>query len=278
MATSEGSITLATREEEAPIGRGPSWVCVKVWGPFACFTRTEASVERVSYECMTPAAARNILHAVLWKPEFRWEVREIRVLNPINWMSIARNEVTVKGPATGKPKARMFANDLGVRRDEVQRRVLRSGLVLTDVAYVILARIVPEPRVYEEEANPVAKYRDMFDKRVRKGRCVWQPYLGMKDHHGFFAAASGSEEAIDLDLELGPMRYDVVYEEESDGPVRVRKHPTERGSTPVRVRASARVVHFDARLESGVLKVPSAAEALSAGGVRRPINMTVEGL
>lgn len=251
---------------------------MKVWGPYACFTRTEASVERVSYECMTPAAARNMLAGVLWKPEFRWEVREIQVLRPIQWATLTRNEVADKAPASGRPRSRYFANESGARKGETQRRVIRSGLVLKDVAYIIRARLVPEPHAYAREKSPWAKYADMFSRRLKKGRCKFQPYFGMREHQAYFGVPDGDEEPVNVTMDLGPMRYDVLYEEHKDGPVRIKKHPTEPGGPLVRVKAMPRVLHFNARLERGVLRVPPLRMMLRAGGVRRPVGMTVEGL
>src|SRR5881397_378094 len=75
-------------------------LAVKVWGEYACFTRPEMKVERVTYPVMTPSAARGVLEAIFWKPQFRWLVREIAVLRPIAYFSLVRNEVNSKASAS----------------------------------------------------------------------------------------------------------------------------------------------------------------------------------
>lgn len=251
-------------------------VAVKVWGPYACFSRDEASVERVSYEVMTPAAARNILRSIFWKPEFDWEVRQIEVLNPIRWAQIARNEVGDKAtPAMVFKENRYLADDTGARSGETQRRVLRSGVVLADVCYVVRARLALEPHAYHGEHDPLSKYRAMFERRLSKGQCFSQPYLGMRDHHAFFERPDGEEQPQDLTMDLGPMRYDVVYEEHEKGPVRVKKHPTRPGEKKQRVKALPRAVYFNARLERGVMRVPPREMVLKAAGVRNPLGWTI---
>jgi len=101
---------------------------LRVWGPNACFTRPEMKVERVSYDVMTPSAARGVLEAILWKPAIRWIVERIDVLSPIRWESVRRNEV---GSTMSPRSACLFVED--------QRRQ-RAGLLLRDVDYVIHAR------------------------------------------------------------------------------------------------------------------------------------------
>lgn len=260
------------------------WVALRVWGPYACFSRPEASVERLSYEIMTPGAARNILRAVYWEPEIDWEVREIRVLSPISWASMARNEVAHKGPSRvtgggGLPNP-YLADDTGARTGETQRRVQRSGTILREVDYVIRASIAVEPHARRGAGNdPLRKARAIFEKRVEIGRCHHQPYLGMREHHAFFARATGDEEAIDLTMPLGPMRYDVVYERDENGPVRVKEHRFRgRGERPERVKATPKTLFFDSRLERGVMRVPPRRMVFRAGGVRNPVGTTIERL
>src|SRR5215470_2839527 len=136
---------------------------VRVWGELACFTRPEMKVERVSYPVMTPSAARGVLEAVFWKPEFRWHVQEIWVLKPILYTSILRNEVNSR---QSERAARSWQVD-GGGYDAAADRAQRHTLGLRDVAYVIAAQIELKPHA---DADP-AKYRDQFRRRVRDGRC-----------------------------------------------------------------------------------------------------------
>jgi CRISPR-associated protein Cas5d len=163
---------------------------VKVWGQYACFTRPEMKVERVSCPVMTPSAARGILEAIFWKPEFRWQVREIIVLQDIKFFSILRNEVGKKVPAS--PTSGPYYAD--------QDRQQRHTLALCDVTYIIRADIVLTGRGTGEHP---AKYRDQFRRRVERGECHHQPYLGCREFSAFFAPPAGEEQPITGYLPLG---------------------------------------------------------------------------
>jgi len=178
-------------------------VKVKVSGELACFTRPEAKVERVSYMCMTPSAARGVLEAVLWKPEFHWIVHSITVLRPIRFISIRRNEVqdTIPVNATRGVLKWMewpdnyepyYADSAGRESPYGDHRVQRHTLALREVAYLISAE--PEltdranqprrkPRDVDEPqgADTVEKYVGMFTRRVAKGQCFQQAYLGLRE-------------------------------------------------------------------------------------------------
>jgi len=195
---------------------------VKVWGEYACFTRPEMKVERVSYPVMTPSAARGVLEAIFWKPEFRWLVREILVLQEIRIFSIMRNEVGTKAPAS--PPSRPYYAD-GDRQQ-------RHTLALSDVAYIIRADIELTNRGTGEHP---AKYRDQFRRRVERGECRHQPYLGCREFSAFFAPTTGQEQPITGDLSLGQILFDLDYQG-ADGRV-----------TPI---------FFEAVLDNGALRVP----------------------
>lgn len=200
---------------------------VRVWGDFACFTRPEMKAERVSYPVMTPSAARGVLESIFWKPEFSWQVREVWVLNDIRHFSIVRNEVKSKAVVStahgwAENGGGYFANE-----DRAQRHTL----ALRDVAYLIKADIVLATHVTED----VAKYRDQFRRRVNRGQCYHQPYLGCREFAASFSQPDGTEHAIDLSDDLGRMLFDLDYI--SDG--------TGRGKPRF----------FSARLEAGVLEV-----------------------
>lgn len=218
---------------------------VKVWGDFACFTRPEFGAERVSYEVMTPSAARGVLEAIFWKPEFRWLVREIRVLKPIRRFSILRNEMN---STQSERSARSWEkNGGGYYADE--DRAQRHTLCLRDVAYVISADI----ELKEHAKDPPAKYRDQFRRRVKRGQCFNQPYLGTREFSAFFGSPDGTEQPIDFSDDLGLMLFDVDFVASSNGKVSYAAH-SEQGREIVRGDAQPRFFH--ARLDRGTLRVP----------------------
>ena len=218
---------------------------LKVWGPYACFTRPENKVERVSYDVMTPSAARGVLEAVFWKPEFEWRVREIHVLNPIRRFSILRNEVNAL--ASERAAQGWAKNGGGYVADE--DRSQRHSLILRDVAYVIKADIVLKPRT----ADPLQKYTEMFTRRASKGQAFHQPYLGTREFTGFFELPDGKEQPIALSDELGRMLFDLRFEQAKKGRLKYRAHDGENADW---VSGNATPSFFRARLENGVLHVP----------------------
>lgn len=172
---------------------------VKVWGEWACFTRPELKVERVSYPVMTPAAARGMLEAIFWKRHlFRWVVQSITVLKPIQFSAIRRNEVE-----------KIMGKNLGpIVADEC--RAQRNSLVLRDVGYIIKATI---HRLGCEQkpighGNPYHEYKDRFDRNVARGRCWHRPCLGCREFAANFGPVTGDEEPIDRSEPLGLMFYD----------------------------------------------------------------------
>jgi CRISPR-associated protein Cas5d len=184
----------------------------------ACFTRPENKVERVSYPVPTPSAARGMLEAIFWKPEFQYRVREIAVLQPVKFASILRNEVD--GKATG-------ADGLSI----TDRRQQRHTLLLKDVAYVVRADIVLKPHATDD----VAKYREQFRRRVARGQCFQRPYFGCREFAADFAEPDGAETPVADRRDLGLMLFDIGFAKTS--------------STPL---------FFEARLEQGILRVPDA--------------------
>jgi CRISPR-associated protein Cas5d len=203
-------------------------LAVEVWGDFACFTRPEMKVERVSYPCITPSAARGVLEAILWKPEFKWVVRRIDVLQPIRYFSLTRNEVKSKAAVSSARAGRILLAD--------EDRTQRHTLGLRDVAYVIHADVVLAPHAAGEHP---AKYRDQFRRRIGRGRCHRQPYLGCREFSAFFGPPSGRQPAA-INEELGPMLLDIDYAPGGSG------------------RGTPRF--FEAALVNGSLRVPPAEE------------------
>jgi CRISPR-associated protein Cas5d len=201
---------------------------VKIWGEFACFTRPEMKAERVSYSVMTPSAARGVLEAIFWKPEFSWQVREIWVLNPIRHFSILRNEVNSKAALS---TARGWTGTGGGYFAD-EDRAQRHTLALRDVAYLIKADIVLAPHATDD----VAKYRDQFRRRVSRGQCYHQPYFGCREFVACFGPPDGTERPIDLTDDLGYMLFDLDYVADKSG----------RGTPHF----------FAAQLENGVLCIP----------------------
>ena len=205
---------------------------VRVWGEFACFTRPEMKVERVTYPVMTPSAARGVLESIFWKPQFTWRVEEIWVLKEIEYFSLTRNEV--KSRASDRA-ARAWSRTGGGFYAE-DDRTQRHTLALRDVDYLIRAQV----EVKEGVGDDPAKYRDQFRRRVRDGRCFATPYLGCREFAASFAEPDGAA-PFDRSDDLGRMLLDLDYASDGSG------------------RGTPRF--FGARLERGVLKVPSAALA-----------------
>lgn len=220
---------------------------VRVSGDLACFTRPEMKVERVSYPVMTPSAARGVLEAIFWKPEFRWVVRSIEVLRPIRFVSLQRNEINGRQSET---TARLVLDGDPYLADE--DRAQRQTLALRDVAYVIHADVQLQPGVHHD----VAKYRDMFRRRVRKGQRFQQPFFGCREFAAMFDEPVADEKPIPETRELGRMLHDVEYRTDRSGSLLRRTHAA--GRTGIEsVSASPRF--FRANLQKGVLVVPEAA-------------------
>lgn len=173
---------------------------LKVWGRNACFTRPEMKVERVSYDVMTPSAARGVLEAISWKPAIRWKVTQIDVLNPIKWESVRRNEVgAVMSPRTK-----------GLFIEE--QRQQRAGLFLRDVAYTIHAYFEMTGKAGADDS--VTKFQEMFLRRAEKGQCYHRPYLGCREFAAEFEVFSNGKplpEPISETRDLGWMLYDMDF-------------------------------------------------------------------
>lgn len=154
---------------------------LKIWGERACFTRPEMKVERVSYDVITPSAARGILEAIHWKPAIRWHIDRIAVLNPIRFESIRRNEVGSKLAAGTVKKAMKAGSTAGVVSfvDESNNRQQRAATVLKNVAYIIEAHFDLTNRA--EAGETEGKHLDIFNRRARKGQCFHTPCLGVRE-------------------------------------------------------------------------------------------------
>ena len=198
---------------------------MEVWGDFACFSRPESKVERLTYPVMTPSAARGILSAVYSKPpEFYWQVKKIEVLHPIRYMSFKRNEVI--NSKIGRKPAPMLVEDY---------RTQRQTVVLKDVRYRITAEIKPQ----KDFKGTVNQLYEQAQRRIKGGKCFFQPSFGMREFVCYFGEPTDAQPIPDT-LDLGIMLYDVFD---------LHKYEV----TP---KAEPFVTVFEAKLENGVLDVP----------------------
>ncbi len=223
--------------------------CLDVWGDYACFTRPEMKVERVSYDVITPSATRAIFEAIFWKPAIRWQVRKIEVLNPVKWISVRRNEV---GSVMSDRSDGLFIED---------HRQQRAGLFLRDVRYRLHADLVfiplgkrnktfnPVPKYLldkeeqlefdrdPKDENP-GKYNGMFERRARKGQCFNRPYLGCREFSCMFQFIEDAEKEPDKPInetrELGFMLYDMDFTDVN----------------------APKPTFFKAKIENGIVTVP----------------------
>lgn len=208
--------------------------CLELTGDFACFTRPEMKVERVSYDVMTPSSARACFEAILWKPAIHWHIRTIEVLKPIRWINLRRNEVASVVSARNVETA--MKNGTGILGINIEDdRQQRAGLFLRDVAYRVHADLEVLPSA--ASGNTVVKFREMFERRASRGQCVNQPYLGCREFAAHFRLVSDlANEAVPIDetRELGFMLHDLDFAQSAVPQPRF----------------------FRARLENGVVKVP----------------------
>ena len=189
----------------------PNNYCLEVRGDFACFTRPEMKVERVSYDVITPSAARAIFEAIFWKPAIQWSITRIEVINPIRWVSVRRNEV---GKVFTAPTAKQLKGESGecmgfAIEDERQQR---AGLFLRDVKYRIHADLLFDQS--KDAESQYGKYTAMFERRVEKGQCFNQPYLGCREFSCAFRLVTDLTQepvAIPETRALGWMLYDMDY-------------------------------------------------------------------
>lgn len=187
-----------------------------VWGERACFTRPEMKVERVSYDVMTPSAARGILEAIYWKPAIRWIVDRIHVLKPIRFQSFRRNEVgaIVSGRLAKSAMDRGDVSGLGLVIED--NRQQRAAMLLTNVAYVIEARFELSARAGADD-DP-AKHISMFNRRAEKGQCFHRPCLGAREFPADFRLLAPDDPVPDSalpgdqrDRDLGWMLHDIDF-------------------------------------------------------------------
>jgi CRISPR-associated protein Cas5d len=202
----------------SPDGHPP--LVVQVSGEAALFSRPELKVERVTYPVMTPTAARGVLEAIFWKPEMRYRVVAVEVLKEIRQFTIRRNETTALVSVDQALR--------GGRVDTAAARDQRSAVCLRDVAYRIHAHV----ELTDQATKPAAAYRDQFRRRVSRGACFHQPYLGTREFTADFSDPDDTR-PIELTEDLGVMLHTIHF-----GP-------------PIRME------WFTARLDRGVLHIPA---------------------
>ena len=204
-------------------------LAVRVRGPLAVFSAPELKTERVSTPVITPSAARGVLEAVLWKPAIKWHIERIRVLSEINFVAFRRNEVNRKAslPSAAVVKAGGNYEDYFADEDRAQR----NTVALRDVDYVIEAHFSMTDRA--GPADNVAKFVDMFRRRVSRGQHWHQPYLGCREFAADVSSADDAPPPIALTRSFGTMLLDIDY-----GAVRNRP------------------IFFEAKLNAGVMEVP----------------------
>lgn len=209
-------------------------VQIEVWGDYACFSRPEMKVERVSYDIITPSAARGLIEAIFWHPGMRWQIDRIHVRSPIVFTNIRRNEVKSKVNASnvravmGGAKKPLYLS----AKEDIQQR---AAMVLRDVRYVIEAHFEMTEQAYEGDSP--AKFQTIVQRRLARGQCYMQPYLGCREFAAHFAPFEGELDDPMVKREtrdLGWMLYDIDY------------------SDPENLRP----MFFRARLDNGTVEVP----------------------
>ncbi|MCH6257831.1 type I-C CRISPR-associated protein Cas5c [Puniceicoccaceae bacterium K14] len=198
---------------------------LEISGDYALFSRPEMKVERVSYDVITPSAARGVLEAIYWKPQIRWVIDKIHVINPIRFTNIRRNEISSKIPTKGKSgvSAAMANGSGNLGIDVTEHRQQRASLLLRDVRYVIEAHFEILERRFERdgpelsEKSVAGKHLDMFKRRARKGQCFQQPYFGCREFPVRFeliekgTALPEPHESLIGERDLGFMLHDIDF-------------------------------------------------------------------
>jgi len=228
-------------------------VRVKVTGDYACFTRPDLKVERMTYPCMTPSAARGVLDSILWKPEFQWYVRRILVLNPVRFMSVKRNEIKSK-----QGKSPIVVDEV-LASGKPKNRVQRNSVILREVSYIIEASIfmkgVTDRFKFDKYVGMTEKKEGMFPRRVQKGQCWRRPYLGTREFSAEFMSPEGNEQPIRETIPVGSMLFDIFYDD----------------------KGKPQPLFFEAVIRDGVLncEVPENDQMMHSSHLRPPIGSEV---
>ena len=184
-------------------------ICLKVWGDYACFTRPEMKVVRVSYDIITPSAARGIIESIYWKPAIKWVIDKIHVINPILFTNIRRNEVSDKIPV-GKVLALVNGKDEEFYTVATENRQQRASLVLKDVCYHIEAHFEMTDQAGETDSQE--KHYNIAIRRMDKGQFHKQPVFGTREFPAFFTLVDKPEESkLKGEQDLGFMLFDMNF-------------------------------------------------------------------
>lgn len=185
-------------------------VNLRIWGDYACFTRPEMKAERVSYDVMTPSAARGILEAIHWKPAISWVIDRIHVMKPIRFEAIRRNEVAGK-ISERNVKTAIKGGNIDLHQYAAEDRQQRAALVLRDVEYIVEAHFDLTGKAGESD-NP-GKHCDIFRRRARAGQCHMRPYFGCREFPVHFALVEGEVAPSPLtgEQDLGWMLWDIDF-------------------------------------------------------------------
>ncbi len=223
-----------------------------VWGDYASFNRPEMKVERVSYDVMTPSAARGILEAIYWKPEMRWVVDRLRVLNPLRFTHVRRNEVDCKISTRDITTAMNTGKgDLGIAVED--HRQQRAAMLLKDVRYGIEAHVEvlkPEMKGDKPLENPEAKHLRQFKDRAQSGGYFHHPYFGTREFPANFELVEEfpeCHESLQGEINLGYMLHDIVFVSDPKGKI----IESNQGR-----RLSAEPRFFRAIMRDGLIEVP----------------------
>lgn len=186
---------------------------LKVYGDYACFTRPEMKVERVSYDVITPSAARGIIEAIYWKPAIRWVVDKIHVINEIKFTNIRRNEVSQK-ISSSKASGAINGNDSQFYQDITKDRQQRAAMVLKDVCYIIEAHFEMTGKAGPEDTPE--KHYNIAIRRIRQGQCYHQPCFGTREFPVKFEAVENNQPegfyGGKKEIDLGWMLWDIDFQ------------------------------------------------------------------
>lgn len=216
-------------------------ITLKVWGEYACFTRPEMKVERVSYDVMTPSAARGLLEAIYWKPAILWKIDKIHVINQIRFDNIRRNEVLGKISAA-TVKSAMGGKEVILFQDATDDRVQRASYLLRDVCYCIEAHFELTDKAGPDDT--VEKHYNIALRRMRRGQCFHHPYFGCREFPAQFELIEGAiplSRYLGESKDLGFMLWDIDFADEM------------------------KAIFFRAFMEDGIIDVP---KCLTFGEVR----------
>lgn len=187
---------------------------VEVWGDYACFSRPELKSERCSYDCITPSAARGIFDAIMWHPGMSWTIDKIYILSPIEFTNIRRNEINSKVICRNVQKV-MIGKTAELFIDTKTDILQRSATVLKNVHYVIEAHFDMTDKANQSD-NP-GKFQEMMKRRLDKGQCYHQPYLGCREFPAKFRRWEfDTVPTVDISSDLGLMLYDMDYSDKNN--------------------------------------------------------------